>query len=44
LIGYARQQLAAQKALVPPITQARPEAPVAPDVLERLRQLGYAVD
>jgi len=44
LIGYARQRLAAADALVPPASGAHPAAPVAPDVLERLRQLGYAVD
>jgi arylsulfatase A-like enzyme len=44
LVGYARQQLAAQKARAPSARSARPEPPVAQDVLERLRQLGYAVD
>jgi arylsulfatase A-like enzyme len=43
LIGYARQELARMVRTLPPARTVS-EPPVAPDVLERLRKLGYAVE
>jgi arylsulfatase A-like enzyme len=44
LVGFARQELAAAHHHVIRFSAATAEPTVAPEVLERLRQLGYAVE
>jgi arylsulfatase A-like enzyme len=44
LVAYARQELAATQRLLPRSSPVSHEAPIAPEVMERLRALGYAVE